>query len=168
MGYPVFYSDQMAKELMRTDHVVRHQINELFGEEAYYGDRVNTKHISTLAFKDSVLLGKMNQIIHPAVRRSFDDWCEKQKKKIVFNEAAILFETGAYLKFDASLLVTAPIEVRISRAMSRDSSSREEVTQRMSKQWPDEEKIPLATYVLNNDYTTPVVKQLEDFLLTLD
>lgn len=168
MGYPVFYSDQMAKELMRTDYNVRRQIIELFGVEAYCGDQLNTKHLASLAFKDPVLLEKMNQIIHPAVRRSFDVWCEKQNKAIVFNEAAILFETGAYLKFDATLLVTAPVEMRIKRSMTRDKSSRDEVMQRMNKQWSDERKIPLATFVLINDDETPVVKQLEDFLLTLN
>jgi dephospho-CoA kinase len=167
IGHPVFYSDRVAKDIIRTDNVIKRQIIELFGEASYFGDQLIASHIASLAFTDPLLLDKMNQIIHPAVRRVFDVWCEKQNKHIVFNEAAILFETGAYRKFDATLLVTAPMEIRIKRAMFRDNSCREEVTQRISKQWPDEKKIPLASYVLNNDDATPIIKQLEDFLIMM-
>jgi dephospho-CoA kinase len=168
IGYPVFYSDRMAKNLIQSDQFLKEQLLLILGEEAYSDDRLNAAFIASRAFKDPTILEKMNQIIHPAVRRAFDIWCEKQNKVIVFNEAAILFETGAYLKLDATLLVTAPMETRIRRAMLRDKSNREEVVQRISRQWSDEQKIPLATFVLNNDEETPILKQVEDFLMCLN
>jgi dephospho-CoA kinase len=167
MGYPIFYSDRKGKELLRTSTDLKQQITTLLGTEAYKDGVLNTSYIASLVFRQPELLEKMNAIVHPAVRKSFSEWCEHQNSTIVFNEAAIIFETGMYLNYDATILVTAPLETRISRAMLRDRSSREEVIQRMDRQWPDEKKIPFASFVIVNDDQTPVVRQIEQFLETI-
>jgi dephospho-CoA kinase len=164
MGYPIFYSDRKGKELLRTSTDLKQQITTLLGTEAYKDGVLNTSYIASLVFRQPELLEKMNAIVHPAVRKSFSEWCDHQNSTIVFNEAAIIFETGMYLNYDATILVTAPLETRISRAMLRDRSSREEVIQRMDRQWPDEKKIPFASFVIVNDDQTPVVRQIEQFL----
>ncbi|MGB0256733.1 MAG: dephospho-CoA kinase, partial [Flavobacteriaceae bacterium] len=46
--------------------------------------------------------------------------------------------------------LTAPENVRIQRVLARDGISEAEVRQRMHKQWPDAQKIPLADYVIDN------------------
>lgn len=168
MGYPVFYSDRMAKELIRTSPYLKQQITILFGAEAYLADKLNANFIASSVFGEPELLEKLNAIVHPAVRKAFSEWCERQNSPLVFNEAAILFETGTYNQYDAILLVTAPLETRMKRAMLRDGSSKEEVLQRMDRQWSDEEKIPLASFVLLNDDQTPVLRQIETFLITLN
>ena len=168
MGYPVFYSDRMAKELIRTSPNLKQQITTLFGAEAYLADKLNANFIASSVFGEPELLEKLNAIVHPAVRKAFSEWCERQNSPLVFNEAAILFETGTYNQYDAILLVTAPLETRMQRAMLRDGSSKEEVLQRMDRQWSDEEKIPLASFVLLNDDQTPVLRQIETFLITLN
>jgi dephospho-CoA kinase len=167
LGYPVFYSDQRAKELLRTSKELKQQLTDLFGPEAYKDGYLNTAYIASLVFRQPELLEKMNAIVHPAVRQAFSEWCDEQASTIVFNEAAILFETGAYANYDATILVTAPLETRINRAMLRDHSSREEVIQRMDRQWSDEKKMPLASFMIVNDDRTPVVRQIEQVLATL-
>ena len=168
MGYPVFYSDRVAKELIRISPSLKQQIMNLLGNQAYLNDKPNTTFIAATVFGQPELLEKLNAIIHPAVRHAFTEWCKRQISPIVFNEAAILFETGMYHQYDAVLLVTAPLETRINRAMLRDGSTKEEVLKRMDRQWPDEDKVSLASYVIINDDQTPVLRQIENFLLTLN
>jgi dephospho-CoA kinase len=86
---------------------------------------------------------------------------------MVFNEAAILFETGSYKRMDATILVTAPEEIRLKRVVSRDNASAEAVISRMEKQWEDEQKIPLADFVIHNDDKTPVLAQVEGVISKL-
>ena len=83
---------------------------------------------------------------------------------LAFNEAAILFETEAYKRFDKLILVTSPKELRIQRIMDRDNCSENEVEVRMSKQWPDEKKIPLADFVIVNDEKRPLLSQVESIV----
>jgi dephospho-CoA kinase len=103
----------------------------------------------------------VNNLIHPIVRADFDAWCAQQHSSLVFNEAAILFETGAYRQFDATVLVIAPIDIRLQRIMKRDRCTHEQAEARINSQWSDEQKIPLATYSISNDGVQPLLVQLE-------
>lgn len=170
LGFPVFYSDQEAKNIMQNDIEVIAKIKELFGSNAYSNGMLNREHLATCAFNNPSLLAELNNIVHPVVRKYFSEFAEKNcEKQLVFNEAAILFETGAYKNFDLNILVTAPKTLRIARIMSRDNSTEEQVLSRMKNQWEDEQKIPLADYVITNDeqsdLETEIQVMLEDIKL---
>lgn len=167
LGYPVYYSDLAAKILVDTDPEIRSQLIQLLGTEVYIDDELNRPFLAQQLFTDDQLRIQVNQIIHPKVRTAFVDWCSSQTSPYVFNEAAILFETGAYKTMDLNLLVTAPKELRIQRVMERDKMSAEQVEERMSKQWTDEKKRELANYAINNDEKQPLIAQVEAFLATL-
>ena len=161
MGYPVYYSDARAKELTKSNPTIKMGLISLFGEEVYEGNQLNAELIASKIFNDDELRTKVNELIHPIVRADFENWALNQNSALVFNEAAILFETGSYRNFDATVLVCAPTELKIERVMKRENCSREAVLERMNKQWPDEEKLKLADYSILNDDETPVLIQLE-------
>lgn len=161
MGYPVYFSDERAKDLVDSDPGIRLELIELVGTEVYLNGKLNRPFLAEKLFSNDELRLKVNEIIHPRVRAVFAKWLSEQKSPIVFNEAAILFETGAFRNFDKMVLVTAPEELKIERVMKRDNCTKEKVQERMSKQWKDEAKIPLADYVLVNDDRTPLLEQIE-------
>jgi dephospho-CoA kinase len=161
MGYPVYYSDARAKELTKSNPTIKMGLISLFGEEVYEGNQLNAELIASKIFNDDELRTKVNELIHPIVRADFENWALNQNSALVFNEAAILFETGSYRNFDATVLVCAPTELKIERVMKRENCSREAVLERMNKQWPDEEKLKLADYSILNDNEKPVLIQLE-------
>ena len=101
------------------------------------------------------------------MRQKFEDWALQQKATLVFNEAAILFETGAYLNFDATILVVAPIELRKQRVAERDGLPMEQIETRIANQWPDAEKIKLASFVIENEGQA-LLPQIENIILTLE
>jgi dephospho-CoA kinase len=168
MHFPVYYSDQQSKILVETDPVIREELIKLLGTDVYLDGKLNRPFLTQQLFSNDELRLKINQIIHPKVRSAFSKWSEKQTSSIVFNEAAILFETGAYQKMDYTILVTAPIDLRIARVMKRDQILLSNVQERMSKQWSDEEKIPLADFVIVNDEVIPLLKQVEAVLNALE
>jgi len=161
MGYPVFYSDAEAKILMSTSQELQSEIITHFGDRAFEDGRLNRAYLAQRIFSNPEDKEVLNQLIHPKVRASFSKFAEESSAKLVFNEAAILFETGAYSNFDKTILVTAPEETRISRVMKRDNCSREDVLSRMSNQWSDERKIPLADFVIKNGDQDKVLDQIE-------
>ena len=162
MGYSVFNSDEQAKELSDAHPKIRQALIKLLGDEVYIESSLNRPFLASKIFNDKSLLQKVNEIIHPRVRLAFQNFSKKNNKELVFNEAAILIETGAHENFDKMILVTAPEEVRINRVMNRDKCSRDEVLQRLSKQWTDDKKKDFADIIINNDGVTPLVKQVEE------
>ena len=170
LGVPVYNSDQRARELMEGDKALRSAISGLLGEEAYGEAGLDRGYIASRVFKDKALLQQLNHLVHPAVRRDFRNWAKQQKAPYVLQEAAILFENGAYKEFDRMILVTAPRELRIRRVMERDAVPRESVVARMANQWETSKKIPLADYVIENtdlENTRLQVGRIHDELVQL-
>jgi dephospho-CoA kinase len=167
MRFPVYYSDERSKEIVNTNSFVRQNLIKLMGENVYLNNQLNAPFLAKKIFEDDTIRLKVNEIIHPIVRQAFADWAETQNSSIVFNEAAILFETGAYQLMDATVLVTAPLELKINRVRERDRCSKEQVLERISKQWDDEQKIPLADFVLINDDIQPLLNQIEILIFQL-
>lgn len=163
MGYPVYYSDNESKRLTAENPVIRQGLIGLLGEEVFQGNELNKPFLASRIFQDDHIREQVNQLIHPVVRADFHAWSERQNSPVVFNEAAILIETGTYKTLDATILVTADKELRIQRTMQRDHISREEVLARMSKQWDDEAKIKHADFVIHND-DRPLLVQLEKMI----
>lgn len=164
MGYPVYYSDTRSKELTKSNPTIKMGLISLFGEQVYEENQLNSELIASKIFNDDELRTKVNELIHPMVRKDFENWTLNQKSALVFNEAAILFETGAFKNFDATILVCAPLELKIKRVTKRENCSREDVLERMSKQWSDEEKLKLVDHSIFNDNQTPVLVQLEEVI----
>ena len=166
MGYPVYNSDERAKELTESNPKIKEGLIHLFGEEIYQNDTLNKFALAQAIFSDESLREKVNALIHPIVREDFNLWALAQNNSLVFNESAILFETGSFKNFDAIILVYAPKELRIKRIMKRDNCSENEVLKRMNAQFSDEEKYQLTEFRVLNDEQTPLLKQVEQIILS--
>lgn len=172
-GVPVYYADDRAKSLMNTNEELIKAIKELLGEEAYLEDgTLNRPFVGSQVFGNSEKLSSLNAIVHPATGRDFFDWTEACKAKghdLIAKEAAILFESGAYLACDRITTVYAPGSIRIKRVMARDAVSREAVLARMSKQWTEWKKIRRSDWIIINDGShalIPQVLQMRESFLT--
>ncbi len=167
MGYPIFNSDSAAKEIIKTNKEVQCAITGLFGVQAFVNGEYNRPFIAKEVFGNAQKLAQLNELIHPHVRSAFEEFYTRNKHTLVFNEAAILFETGLYKRFDASLLVVCPLELKMERLKSRDNSTKKEILDRMKKQWSDEQKMKLADHIIINDEHQSVLLQLNEILKKL-
>lgn len=169
MGWPVFNSDIAAKKLMKNDKDLLVRVNQLFEIDVIdtNGQLLKQKFANEL-FNDNEKRKEVNALIHPIVRASFDEWTNQQSTKMVFNEAAILFETGSYKLFDSMILVCAPEKLKIQRVVNRDKISVEEVKLRMDSQWNDRKKMKLNPLVINNDESSPLLLQVEETIEKLE
>ncbi len=150
LGIPVYNSDARARELMEAQPGLRRGIRELLGPSAYTEAGLDRAYVASRVFSDEALLGKLNALVHPAVRKDFELWSQRQQAPYVLQEAAILIENGNYRELDRMILVTAPEEERIRRVVERDKTSETSVRERMRSQWEDADKIPHADYVISN------------------
>ena len=154
LGYPVYDSDQRAKWLMSNSDELKNEIIKLFGKQAFLNNELNRTFISNIVFKKPVLLEELNQLVHPKVASDYNLWVNENKNAaLLFKEAAILIESGAYKEMDKIIVVMCSIEERISRVISRDRVTAGEIKKRMNTQLSDIERIEMADFVIDNSAT---------------
>ena len=152
MGFPVYYSDDRAKEIVNDDEVLKNNIKELLGEEAYDENGFyNKKYVSGIVFNDDEMRLQLNALIHPAVKIDFENWVENQNSEFVFKETALLFELKLNESCYKSVLVTADDNIRIKRVMDRDQKTYREIEAIIDKQMPEKDKIKRADFVIYNN-----------------
>ncbi len=168
IGYPVFYSDDSAKLIIADDPNVRVALISRYGNEIYSENELNRVLLSSKIFENECERSFVNELIHPKVREAFNNFANFHTKSIVFNEAAILFETGSYKHFDRTILITAPQDIRIARVIKRDNCTKKSVLKRMNSQWTDEKKQVLAHSIIINDGTQALLIQIEQLIADLE
>ena len=149
-GVPVYEADLQARILSDSDPEIVRKVSALLGEESYGPQGMDRAYVASRVFNDQSLLKALNRIIHPVVGQHFESWLAAQTAPYCLKEAAILFETGGHAACDWTLLITAPVEVRIARIMDRDNLSRPDILARLDKQWPDDRKLALADFHIEN------------------
>ncbi len=163
LGVPVYDADSRAKSIMTTDGILIEQIKKEFGDLAYLPDgSLDREYLSRVIFENQEKRTLLNQMVHPRVAADTDRWLDQNREATyVVREAALLIESGAYLRVDKVLLVTAPEELRIKRVLARvPLRLREEVVKIMATQLPEEEKKKVADVVVYNDETQLLVPQI--------
>lgn len=161
IGIPVFNADFEAKKLINTSRTIHDKLVSLFGAAIYQsnGD-IHRKKMADLIFNDNFALQKVNEIVHPEVRKRFIEWAKEQNSPYIIQEAAIIFESKQTQSFDKIITVTAPLELKIERVIKRDQVSKEEVYKRIQSQLPDEIKIAKSDFVIMNDEIEMIIPQI--------
>lgn len=123
-------------------------------------------------FNDNVALGKVEDLLFPAMIEDFDRFVKSCDSQIVVFESATFLEKPQFKGFaDKVLLVDAPFETRLARACARDKASEEAVMSRMRSQQlmnrlSAGEKDERIDYIIVNDSTREQLKEKVMKLLT--
>lgn len=150
-GIPVYDTDSQARRLMVESPQVRSELIQLLGSEAYTKQgELQKAVVAHYLFASSEHAARINAIVHPAVKSDFLLWASAQDR-VVAIESAILLEAGFRDIVDCLVVVTAPMNLRIQRAMLRDGVGEEQVRQRMAQQISEQERLQAADYIINND-----------------
>ena len=171
IGISTYNADESAKELISSDKKITHSIKQLFGDDIYNENKLNSKLVSKIVFNDKEKLKSLNSIIHPAVALDFEKFCfDHREKTYIVKEAAIIFETKSENLFDKIIYVKAPKEIRIDRVIQRDKLSRDDVLNRIQNQVNETSIIDKCDFIIDNiNYTDLEEKVIEihDTLINL-
>lgn len=158
LGAFIFDADKEAKNILKNNETVQSELIAEFGTDIMSGDeKIDNNKLARIAFQDQDHQLRLNSIIHPYVFQEideiFDDVLEKGKNDIFVIDAALIYESGADTHMDYVIVITALLKIRMERALQREMLSRDEILKRIDLQWPEEEKIALADFVIHNDST---------------
>ncbi len=160
-GVPVYDSDSRTKALYQGE--LGHIVENAFGVALRKSDgSMDFRHLSELVFGDSAALTRLESIVHPEVLEDFERWSEEVlngmtwtgyagTKPLVCMESAIALDKPLFHgRFNKTIAVVAPEDIRIERACGRDGCDRQRIEERIKCQRKD---FPEADYIIYNDGT---------------
>lgn len=175
-GYTVFSADDIARDLTNTHPEVKARINTAFGTMYLPDGTLDRMRMAALVFgttlEHSQNLAQVNSIVHPFV---WQEVAQRAKARFnvgdrfVFNESALVFETGADKFYDLVVVVDAPEDVRVKRLAEGRGISEEEARRRIQAQLSADEKRARAGYVIHNHGSRSEVQaETKRFLTALE
>ena len=159
-GVRVYDCDEAAKRLMQTSEELRCKLKKLVGNGVYINKVLQKSVLAKFLLASEQNKQAVNDIVHPAVVNDFeisgDGWLE----------SAILFESGFYRRthLDYVVCVTAPLEIRIMRVMTRDGISRAHALTWIDSQMAQEEILKRSDFEIVNDGNNNMNIQIDNIL----
>ncbi|MEW6062618.1 MAG: dephospho-CoA kinase [Bacteroidota bacterium] len=168
-GVPIFYADDVAKEISNRLEVKKEIIREFGNTIILPNGDLDRKKLATIVFSEHEKLLRLNSIVHPSVFLEFDTWKRNlhSLSSYALAEAALLFESSMDKRMDYTLVIAASDDIRVKRVMERDKVSKELVQARMVHQLPMQDLIERADFVLRNDGTQTELKAKVNFFHTV-
>lgn len=161
LDVPIFYADEEARKLLH-DKKIKNEITKIFSQKILGSTKeINRKKLADIVFENKSSLKKLNSIIHPAVRKKFENWKKKQADaKYIIEEAAILIESGANENIDFLVSVISNKQLKINRIVNRDKVRKQDVLYRMKNQMSDKERAGKSDVVIINDGEHSLIEQV--------
>jgi len=169
-GYVVINADDISKDILTSDESIKEKIIKEFGSNTYKDGKLNKKFIAAEVFSNPAKLNKLNSILHPRVLQKIDTLIEKKyiDEKIIFIEAALIYEADIENKFDFVVLITADFNIRLNRSVESGKFTEDDFINRNENQIPQEEKEKRADFIFsNNGSIKDLIKKADLLLLTL-
>ena len=162
-GAYIFDSDKEAKLILESNETMQNELIAEFGTDVINPKGgIDKAKLARIAFQDEDHQLRINTVMHPYIFSEIDKIYNKilasNKHEIFVVDAALIYESGADTHMDYVIVVTSHLKLRTERVMSRGDLNRDEFFKRLDLQWPDEDKIHIADFVIHNNGTE---KQLE-------
>ena len=155
-GCPVINADRVGHIALNPGQPAYDQILETFGEGILTDNKeINRKALGNIIFNDRKAREQLNQITHPPItqlieERLLDLTSFLDSGKPVFLEAALLIESQWKSRCDQIWVVTAPKDQILQRLKIRNGLTAEQTKARIDSQLRQEERLPYADVVLEN------------------
>jgi dephospho-CoA kinase len=156
LGVPTIDSDTLARNAVAPGSAGLGAVVQRFGADICEPDgTLNRKKLATIVFTDEAARRDLEHIVHPYVRHATDAWFASLDSRVPFAVADIplFFEAGRQGEFDAVIVAACEPATQLQRLMHRDALTETEAAQRIAAQWPLDEKIARADYVIRTDGT---------------
>jgi dephospho-CoA kinase len=170
MGIPVFYTDDISRNIFNTNQELRKEICKEFGNLYNEDGIIIPKLLRDIVFVQGAesKLKRLNEIVHPYVFKEYEDFCQLHTDKpYTLAETALLFETNMRMMVDKVIYVCVDLDLRIKRTFERSGFSEEEYKLRMKAQINSETKKKLSDFIIYNNDGDYLISQINQIHLQL-
>ena len=174
LGVPVVDADLLARDAVAAGSPGLAAIAARFGPGVILGDgRLDRAALAAIVFADRTARADLEAIVHPEVYRRINDWFAAQPggTRFAIADIPLLYETGQEHEYDRVIVCACAPAEQFRRLVSRDGLSPEAARARLTAQWPIDEKVSRADYVIRTDGTfqdtSEQVQQVYDSLVVV-
>jgi len=151
LGALVIDADHLARAAIERGSDGFDEVVALFGDSILKDGNIDRKALGELIFKDPTAKAKLENIVHPFVRREFEEAVASLKgDQVLVYEIPLLVETKAHERFDVVITVESEMENRIARLRGRGMHI-SEIQGRIAAQATREQRIEVADFLIEND-----------------
>jgi len=164
--FPILRADEISKNILSNDKEVRELIIKEFGKQSFKDGKPDVRYLATKVFSDPIKLSIIESILHPRVITSIEQSINiiEKTNKVVFIEAALIYEADMEDMFDYVVLITAQRDLRLARKIA-SGITEHDFSMRESNQIKEEEKKKRADFVFSNDTGIDDLKMKFNLLL---
>lgn len=172
-GIAVVDADAVAHELTAAGGAAMAAIADAFGKAVLTPEgALDRAAMRKLAFADPEARLRLEQILHPRIRRICDERCAAATSPYALLVVPLLVESGRHKERCQRLVVVdCPEEIQIARVMTRNGMTRAEVERIMAAQATRAQRLAAADDVIDNSgpvaMLAPQVAGLHDKYLEL-
>jgi len=170
-GAQIVDADELARQLVQPGQPALAEIQTEFGRAIIAPDgRLCRDELARIVFADAAARKKLETILHPRIRERWlaqvEIW-RKENRALAVVVIPLLFETRAETHFDKIICVACSAPVQRARLLARGWTP-EQIQQRLAAQWPVDQKISRADFVVWTDGAPDAhVRQLERIFVKL-
>ena len=170
-GAQVVDADELARQLVQPGQPALAEIQTEFGKKVIAPDgRLRRDELARIVFADAAAREKLEAILHPRIGERWlaqiETW-RGENRALAVVVIPLLFETRAESHFDKIICVACSAPAQRERLLARGWTP-EQIQQRLAAQWPVEQKISRADFVVWTDGAPDTqVRQLERIFVKL-
>ncbi len=155
LGAVVVDADVLAREVVEPGTPGLEAVVAEFGPEVLTPDgALDRARLGAIVFADADRRSSLEAIVHPRVRaRAAEIEDATPPGVLVVHDIPLLVETGQAGDFDAVLVVDVPEDLQLRRALRDRGWSEGEARSRMAAQATREDRLAVATHVIDNSGT---------------
>ena len=155
LGAVVVDSDVLAREVVEPGTPGLAAVVEAFGPGVLTADgRLDRPALGAVVFGDEPARRRLEGILPPLIRaRAAELEAAAPAGTVVVHDIPLLVETGQADRFDAVVVVDVPVETQVARMVRDRGMSREDALARVKAQASREERLAVATQVVENTGT---------------
>jgi dephospho-CoA kinase len=163
LGALVIDADQLARASIERGSQGFDEVVSFFGDSILNNGDIDRRALGELIFKDAEAKRKLESIVHPFVRREFEEAVASLKSdEVLVYEIPLLVETGAQDRFDIVVTVESDLENRIARLRQRGMHI-SEIEGRIAAQATREQRVEVADFLIeNNGSEDELLRQVEN------
>ncbi|HSX66960.1 dephospho-CoA kinase [Nocardioides sp.] len=155
LGAIIIDSDVLAREVVARGTEGLAEVVKAFGDEILTeAGEMDRAKVGAIVFADPAMRKVLEQVIHPRVfLRALEIDEAAGEHDVVINDIPLLVETNQADRFDAVVVVDVPTELQVERMVRDRGMTVEEAQGRIAAQTSREQRLAVATYVIENTGT---------------
>ena len=152
LGITVIDADEIAQKASLKNSKAYKEIVEYFGSSILDNSQnIDRRKLRNIVFNDDEQKKKLEQILHPAIREDISFAISNSKSPYTIIMVPLIYETNSKDNYNRILVIDCDEDIQISRAVSRDGASEEDIKKIINSQATKQERLSIADDVISNN-----------------